>query len=170
MWRDELVSFCSRLDMRACFYKGDNKHLDCKTSVKSVLEFFKKHVASRSYNTLRYKYRKVCPLYCRKSQSRCDTWSSCMLHVYNSRLMLHVYNSRLDQQNTQRERSYILFVDCLSVCLSPWFFFHVSHMQQDFRKNVFKHRMCVLIISTNFIWNNLKTSARFYHKWSDFFM
>ena len=39
--------------------------------------------------------------------------------------------------------------------LAPPNFSILSHKRNDFRKNVIEHKMCVLIFSTNFIWNFL---------------
>jgi hypothetical protein len=52
-------------------------------------------------------------------------------------------------------------------CLALAYFSTLSHKQHDFRKNVTEYKMCVLILSTNFVWNIShfkKNWARYYHK------
>jgi hypothetical protein len=52
-------------------------------------------------------------------------------------------------------------------CLAVQYFSTLSHKRHDFlKKKVIEHKMCVLILSTNFVWNisHYKTnSARYYH-------
>jgi hypothetical protein len=52
-------------------------------------------------------------------------------------------------------------------CLTVLHFSTLSHRRHGFRRNVMKHKMCVLIFSTAFvrnISNSKKNSARYYHK------
>ena len=52
-------------------------------------------------------------------------------------------------------------------CLAVPYFSTLSHKRHDFRKKVIEHKMCVLILSTNFVWNishSTKDSAKYYHK------
>jgi hypothetical protein len=69
-------------------------------------------------------------------------------------------------QHAKRMRHVIL---SSVACLAVPYFSTLSHKQQDFRKKVTEHRMCVLISSTTFVWNIShfrKNSERYYHKYT----
>ena len=59
-------------------------------------------------------------------------------------------------------------------CLAVTYFPTLSHKRRDFREEKFiKHKICGLIISTNFVWNiphSKKNAARYYHKSTSIFM
>jgi len=67
-------------------------------------------------------------------------------------------------QYTKRMHRIILsFVACPAV---PYFS-TLSYKRHDFREKVIERKMCVLIFSTNCVWNishSKKNSLRFYHK------
>jgi predicted transcriptional regulator len=58
-------------------------------------------------------------------------------------------------------------------CLAVPYFSALSHKLQDFRKKVTEYKMCVLILSTTFVWNishSKKNSVRYYHNCTQVFM
>ena len=57
-------------------------------------------------------------------------------------------------------------------CLALPYFYTLSHKRHDFREKVIEHKMCVLILSTIFVWNisYYKNWARYYHKCTQVFM
>jgi hypothetical protein len=71
-------------------------------------------------------------------------------------------------QHAMRMRRTMLYVLSGSTIFST-----LSHKRHDFRKIFTEHKMCVLIFSTNFIWNishSKKNQGRYYHKHTSVFM
>ena len=57
--------------------------------------------------------------------------------------------------------------------LALWHFSKLSHERHNFQKKVLGHKMCVLLLSTTFVWNvshSKKHSMRWYHKCINVFM
>jgi hypothetical protein len=79
-------------------------------------------------------------------------------------ILVNIQSVALVIQHAKRMRRIILS----SVpCLALPYFSTLSHKRHDFRKKVIKHKMCFLIFSTTFVWNNShckKNWARYYHK------
>jgi hypothetical protein len=76
----------------------------------------------------------------------------------------------LVNQHAKRMRRVIL---SSVACPTVPYFSTLSHKRHDFRKNVIEHKMCVLILSTNFVWNishPKKNSARYYNRCTQVFM
>jgi len=57
-------------------------------------------------------------------------------------------------------------------CLALQYIFTVYHKRHNFGKKAIEHKICVLIFSTNFVWNishSKKNSATYYHKCAEIF-
>jgi hypothetical protein len=66
-------------------------------------------------------------------------------------------------QHAKRMRRIILSP---TACPAVPYFSTLSHKQRNFREEVIEHKMCVLMLSTTFVWNishSKKNSARNYH-------
>ena len=57
--------------------------------------------------------------------------------------------------------------------LSPPYFSTLSHKRHEFREKVIENKMCVLVFSTTFTWNNshsTKNSSLYYHEYTQVLM
>jgi hypothetical protein len=70
------------------------------------------------------------------------------------------------------KRMHCIILSSVAYLAVPYFF-TLAHKQQDFRKKVVSHKMCVLIFSITFVWNishSENNEARFYHTCTYVFM
>jgi len=88
----------------------------------------------------------------------------------NKYYMFWVWVCSLSYPSCKAHVPYCIVICDLSVCT---IFSTVFHTRQDFRKKVTEHNTCVLIFSTNFVWNISHTKenwARYYHKYRHVFI